>query len=269
MKVVILAGGYGSRFGKATDFLPKPMIPVGPFPILWHIMRGYAHHGHTDFVLATGYKSELIKEFFANAELYANDFTVDFSGDVPKKTIHRVSGFRPRVTIAYTGQDTMTGGRVKRLQKYLVDDDEFMMTYGDGVTDLNVNDLVAFHRRHGKIATLTGVFPPPRFGDLRLDGHRVTTFAEKTGKQGALVNGGFYVFDRKVFDYLDDDPGCVLEKAPLERLAQEGQLQAYKHAGFWQCMDSSRDYHHLNQLYAEGRAAWDAPLAPTERRRAA
>jgi glucose-1-phosphate cytidylyltransferase len=257
VKVVILAGGYGSRFGKATDFLPKPMIPVGPFPILWHIMRGYAHFGHNEFVLATGYKSELIKEYFANAELYANDFTIDFTGDgPPKRTIHRVSGFRPRVTVAYTGQDAMTGGRVKRLQKYIGNDPEFMLTYGDGVTDLDVNDLVQFHRSHGGIATLTGVFPPAKFGDLKLDGHRVTAFTEKTGRQGAHVNGGFYVFSRKLFDYLDDDPGLVLEKEPLERLAREGQLHAYIHAGFWQCMDTTRDLDLLQTMWVTGKTPW-------------
>lgn len=257
MKVVILAGGYGTRFGKATDFLPKPMIPIGPFPILWHILRGYAHYGHEEFILCTGYKSEMIKEFFANAEIYANDFTIDFSGDgPPKRTVHRITGFRPKVTIAYTGQDTMTGGRLKRVHKYLENDREFMLTYGDGVTDLNINDLVRFHRDHGRIATLTGVFPPPKFGDLKMDGHRVTDFAEKEGKQGALVNGGFYVFKNDIFSYLDDDTACVLEKKPMQRLAAAGELMAYKHSGFWQCMDTTRDLEGLQTMWVTGRAPW-------------
>jgi glucose-1-phosphate cytidylyltransferase len=257
MKVVILAGGYGTRFGKATDFLPKPMIPVGPFPILWHILRGYAHFGHDDFVLCTGYKSEIVKEFFANAEIYANDFTIDFTGDGPaKRTIHRVTGFKPKVTIAYTGQDTMTGGRLKRVHKYLAGEKEFLLTYGDGVCDLNINDLIKFHHSHGKIATLTGVFPPPKFGDLKMDGNRVTDFAEKEGKQGALVNGGYYVFKNDIFEYLDDDTNCILEKKPMQRLAHAGQLMAYKHTGFWQCMDTTRDLEGLQQMWTSGKAPW-------------
>jgi glucose-1-phosphate cytidylyltransferase len=257
MKVVILAGGYGTRFGKATDFLPKPMIPIGPFPILWHIMRGYAHYGHNEFILCTGYKSEMIKEFFANAEIYANDFTVDFAGDgPPRRTIHRVTGFRPKVTICYTGQDTMTGGRLKRIEHHLANDRQFLVTYGDGVVDLDVNELIRFHNSHGRIATLTGVFPPPKFGDLKMDGHSVTDFAEKEGKQGALVNGGFYVFEREIFRYLDNDTTCVLEKAPMQRLAGEGELQAFKHTGFWQCMDTTRDLEGLQKMWATGQAPW-------------
>jgi glucose-1-phosphate cytidylyltransferase len=257
VKVVILAGGYGTRFGKTTDFLPKPMIPVGPFPILWHILRGYAHYGHNDFILCTGYKTEIIKEFFANAEIYANDFTIDFSGESPpRRTIHRVTGFKPKVTIAYTGQDTMTGSRIRRVRKYLEGEREFLLTYGDGLVDLNINDLIRFHHAHGKIATLTGVFPPPRFGNLLLEENRVTDFAEKEGKQGALVNGGFYVFKRELFDYLDDDLNCALEQKPLQRLATAGQLMAFKHTGFWQCMDTTRDLDSLQKLWASGKAPW-------------
>jgi len=258
MKVVILAGGYGTRFGKATDFLPKPMIPIGPFPVVWHIMRHYAHHGFDDFVLCTGYKSEVIKEFFHNLEVYANDFTLDFRVEGgPRRTVHRTGSFRPRVTVAYTGQETMTGGRVKRIAKYLGDDPEFMLTYGDGVANLDINDLVKFHRYHGKAATLTAVHPPPKFGDLKMSGNQVTNFAEKLGgDQGAMVNGGFYVFKREVLDYLDNDPGCVLEKGPMERLAGEGQLMAYRHTGFWQCMDTTRDLDGLQKMWATGTAPW-------------
>ena len=258
MKVVILAGGYGTRFGKATDFLPKPMIPVGPFPIVWHIMRYYAAHGFDDFVLCTGYKSEVVKEFFANMELYANDLTLDFRAEgAARRTVHRAGSFRPRVTLAYTGQDTMTGGRVKRIAKYLGDDPEFMLTYGDGVANIDIKDLVKFHRGHGKIATLTAVYPPPKFGDLKMDGNRVTEFAEKKGTDhGAMVNGGFYVFKREVLDHLDADAGCVLEKAPMEALARGGELMAYPHTGFWQCMDTTRDLDGLQKMWATGAAPW-------------
>jgi glucose-1-phosphate cytidylyltransferase len=258
MKVVILAGGYGTRFGKVTDYLPKPMIPVGPYPILWHIMRIYAHHGFDDFVVCTGYKSELVKEFFLDYESWTNDFTVDLRGapDV-RRTFHRREGntFFPRVTVVYTGQDTMTGGRIKRVAGHL-DGDDFMLTYGDGVADIDVKELLAFHRSHGKVATLSAVLPPPKFGDLRLAGSAVTTFAEKQPGFGSHVNGGFYVFKRKLLDYLDDDTACVLEKAPMERLAAEGQLMAFRHDGFWQCMDTTRDLEMLQKLWAGRGAPW-------------
>jgi glucose-1-phosphate cytidylyltransferase len=258
MKVVILAGGYGTRFGKLTDFLPKPMIPVGPYPILWHLMRIYAHYGYTDFIICAGYKAEMIKEFFHNLDVYANDVTIDFDHEGgPRRTFHRSGGFRPRVTVAYTGQDTMTGGRVKRIARYLGDDPEFMLTYGDGLCDLDINDLVKFHRSHGKIATLTAVYPPPKFGDLKMAGHAVTDFAEKKGDaQGSLVNGGFYVFKRQVLDYLPNDTTCVLEKEPMERLAEENQLMAYRHTGFWQCMDTSRDQEALQKAWCTRAAPW-------------
>jgi glucose-1-phosphate cytidylyltransferase len=257
MKVVILAGGYGTRFGKLTDFLPKPMIPVGPYPMLWHIMRIYAHHGFNDFVVCAGYKAEMVKEFFHNLEVYANDYTIDFGYDGgPRRTVHRTSHFRPRVTIAYTGQDTMTGGRIKRIAKYLDGDNEFLVTYGDGVANIDVADLVKFHRYHGKIATLTAVHPPPKFGDLKMAGNQVNTFAEKTGEQGSMVNGGFYVFKRELLDYLDNDTNCVLEKGPMERLAQDGQLMAYRHTGYWQCMDTTRDLEGLQKAWSDRRAPW-------------
>ena len=254
VKVVILAGGYGTRFGKATDFLPKPMIPVGPFPILWHILRGYAHYGHDDFILCTGYKSEIIKEFFANAEIYANDFTVDFSGDGPPK---RTDPPRDRLQAARhhrlhrPGHDDRRPDSTASANTSTANANSCSPTATASI-DLNINDLIRFHHSHGKIATLTGVFPPPRFGDLKLDENRVTDFAEKEGKQGALVNGGFYVFKRELFDYLDDDPTCVLEQKPLQRLATAGQLMAYKHTGFWQCMDTTRDLEILQKLWASG-----------------
>ena len=258
LKVVILAGGYGSRFGKVTDFLPKPMIPVGPFPILWHIMRYYVHYGHNEFIICSGYKSEIIKEFFLNLEAYSNDVTIDYSA-TPRAVVKlHTEGdpFCPKVTIAYTGQHSMTGSRIKQIERYLGDDPEFLMTYGDGVTDLDLNALIEFHRSHGKLATLTAVYPPAKFGDLHFEGDRVTRFCEKVGNQGAMVNGGYYVFDRRVMDFLDSDPGCILEKQPLSRVSDAGELMAFRHQGYWQCMDTTRDLESLQETWSTGKAPW-------------
>jgi glucose-1-phosphate cytidylyltransferase len=258
MKVVILAGGFGTRFGTVTDYLPKPMIPIGPYPILWHIMRIYGHFGFGEFVVCLGYKSELIKDFFLNYDSWTNDFTLDMHG-VPDfhRTVHRqkTNSFYPKVTLAYTGQNTMTGGRIKRIADYL-DGDDFMLTYGDGVANVNLNDLLAFHKGHGKIATLSAVFPPPKFGDLKLAGDAVTTFAEKQPGLGSHINGGFYVFQRKLLDYLDNDTTCVLEKEPMETLAEQGELMAYRHDGFWQCMDTTRDLELLQKMWSTRNAPW-------------
>jgi glucose-1-phosphate cytidylyltransferase len=258
MKVVILAGGYGTRFGKLTDYLPKPMIPVGPYPILWHIMRLYGHYGFDDFVICLGYKSELIKDFFLNYESWTNDLTLDMR-NVPetRRIVHRGKrhNFYPKVTLAYTGLDTMTGARIKRVADHL-DGDDFMLTYGDGLADVNITELVEFHKSHGKIATLTAVYPPPKFGDLKLTGAQVKEFSEKKDRQGSQVNGGFYVFKRQVLRYLDTDSTCVLEKRPMERLAAEGELMAYRHDGFWQCMDTTRDMEFLSKAWATRAAPW-------------
>ncbi len=222
-------------------------------------MRYYSHFGFNDFVLCTGYKSELIKEFFCNLDIYSNDVSLDFSQTSPAemRTVHHHrNSFQPKVTIAYTGQDTMTGGRIKRIAPYLGDDTEFMLTYGDGLANLDIGKLVDFHQNHGKLATLTAVHTPPRFGNLTFDDQRVISFAEKEGQQGPLVNGGFYVLDRKVLDYLDDDDGCVLEKKPLERLADDGQLMSFQHDGYWQCMDTTRDLDGLQKAWSCGEAPW-------------
>jgi glucose-1-phosphate cytidylyltransferase len=221
-------------------------------------MRTYGHYGFREFTLCLGYKADLIKDYFNNFEYYHNDFTIDFShAPEVRRTLHRrrAGDFFPKVDLAYTGLDTMTGGRLKRVADYL-DGDEFMLTYGDGLGDLNIKDLLEFHRSHGKIATLTAVYPPPRFGDLKMSDGRVTTFAEKKRGNSSHVNGGFYVFKRKVLDYLEDDTACVLEKHPLETLAREGQLMAYRHDGFWQCMDTTRDMELLNQAWASKQAPW-------------
>lgn len=257
MKVVILAGGYGTRFGKTTDYLPKPMIPIGPMPILWHLIRYYESFGHREFIIASGYKSELIKEFFANLHIYSNDFTADYENDQTRVSMHADSGgIRSKVTVAYTGQDTMTGGRVKRIEKYLGSDPTFMLTYGDGLTDLNINELLAFHQQHGRTATLTAVHPPPKFGNLQMDGNVVTSFAEKEGQQGGVVNGGFYVFNRELFQYIPDQKNCILERGPFENLADEGQLVAFTYLGYWQCMDTTRDLESLQSAWNSGKAPW-------------
>jgi glucose-1-phosphate cytidylyltransferase len=257
MKVVILAGGYGTRFGKLTDYLPKPMIPVGPHPMLYHIMRIYAHQGFNNFVICLGYRADLIKEYFLNFEVYNNDFTMDYAADDREKKVlrRRQTTFHPRVTLAYTGLETMTGSRIRRVADYL-DGDEFMLTYGDGVADLNIQTLLDFHRSHGRLATLTAVYPPPKFGDLKLEANEVHDFSEKKHRYGGHINGGFYVFNRRVLQYLDHPSTCVLEKEPLERLAKERQLMAYKHDGFWQCMDTTRDMDYLNRAWAERNAPW-------------
>lgn len=260
MKVMILAGGYGTRFGKLTDFLPKPMIPIGPYPILWHIMRIYAHYGLNDFVVCLGYRAELIKQFFLEYEARTHDISFDFTkqqGSDSRLLVHSRPNYNffPKVTLAYTGLETMTGSRIRRAASYL-DGDDFLVTYGDGVADIDIRDLLRFHRSHGKIATLSAVFPPPRFGDLNMDGDMVTTFAEKQPGFGSYINGGFYVFKRQLLDYLDDDTQCVLEKGPLERLAKEGQLMAYRHDGYWQCMDTTRDMEHLQKAWVSRSAPW-------------
>lgn len=257
MKVVILAGGFGTRFGKLTDYLPKPMIPIGPMPILWHLIRYYESFGFDEFIIATGYKSELIKEFFANLRIYSNDFTAEYENANTTIRMHAGSGgLKAKVTVAYTGQDTMTGGRVKRVEKYLEADPAFMLTYGDGLTDLNLHDLADFHRKHGKCATLTAVHPPAKFGNLQMDGNCVTSFAEKEGRQGGIVNGGFYVFNREIFNYIPDDKNSILERGPFENLSRNGELHAYTHLGYWQCMDTTRDLDGLQESWNRGNAPW-------------
>lgn len=257
MKVVILAGGYGTRFGKLTEYLPKPMINIGPMPIIWHIMKNYMQYDHREFIICTGYKSDLIKNFFLNLDSAANDFTIDFQAKSSARIYHRKGDeFDAKVTICYTGQNTMTGGRLHRVKHHLKEDNDFLLTYGDGLSDVPIDDLIHFHHSHNKIATLTAVYPPPKFGTLAFDGDCVTSFTEKSGQQGSLVNGGFYVFKREFLDLLDNNSECVLEKKPLESVASDGQLMAYKHRGFWQCMDTSRDLETLQELWSTGSAPW-------------
>jgi glucose-1-phosphate cytidylyltransferase len=254
MKAVILCGGLGTRLREETEFRPKPLVEVGGRPILWHIMKIYAHFGVRQFVVCLGYKGQMIKEYFLNYEGMNNDFTIHLGGS-QRVEFHGAHGEQDyAVTLADTGEETMTGGRVKRVAKY-IGEDEFMVTYGDGVADVDLDDLLAFHRGHGKVATLTAVSPPSRFGILELgDGSQVVRFDEKP-KVGNWINAGFFVFNRKIFDHLGGDT-CVLEREPLERLAAAGELMAYRHEGFFFAMDTYREYKALNDLWHGRKAPW-------------
>jgi glucose-1-phosphate cytidylyltransferase len=254
MKVVILCGGQGTRLREETEFRPKPMVEIGGRPILWHIMKYYAHHGLRDFVLCLGYRGNMIKEYFLNYEAMNNDCTVCLGNQrqITYHGEHGESGFS--VTLAETGADTMTGGRLKRVEKY-VDGDEFLLTYGDGVSDVNLTHLLDFHRSHGRLATVTAVRPVSRFGMLEVDGSGgVCQFSEKPIVDG-WISAGHFVLNRKVFSYLSGDD-CIFEKEPLERLAAEGQLAAYRHDGFFFAMDTYREYKYLNEIWASGIAPW-------------
>ncbi len=255
MEVVILCGGLGTRLREETAFRPKAMVQIGERPILWHIMKYYASFGHNEFVLSLGYKGDLIKEYFANYELMNNDVTLEL-GRPERLKIHQAhdeSGWK--VTLANTGIDALKGARLKRVQRHITGT-TFMMTYGDGVSDVDLAALVAFHRSHGKIATVTGVNPTSRFGELRIDGAEVKSFYEKPVVANSLVNGGYFVFERSVFDYLDDRDECDLEVGALERIAQDGQLMAFSHLGNWASMDTDRDRTYLNKVWTSGGAFW-------------
>jgi glucose-1-phosphate cytidylyltransferase len=254
VKVVILCGGKGTRLREETEFRPKPMVEIGGRPILWHIMKIYSHHGFRDFVLCLGYRSNLIKEYFLNYEAMNSDFTVCLGNQRPL-ICHNLHDERDcSVTLADTGLETMTGGRLKRVSKY-VDDDEFLLTYGDGVADVDLTALLEFHRSHGRIATVTAVRPTSRFGIMDvLESGEVRRFSEKPLMQG-WINAGFFVFNRKILDYISGDE-CVLEQDPLQRLASEGQLMSYQHAGFFFAMDTYREYQHLNELWDRREAPW-------------
>ncbi len=255
MKVVILAGGMGTRLAEETGIRPKPMVEIGGRPILVHIMSLYASHGFSEFLVACGYKGEQIKQYFRDFFVQNSDFVVDLK-DGSVKTLRRPE-LDWRVGVIDTGKETMTGGRLRRLEP-LLRDGPFMATYGDGLADLDVKELVAFHRKHGKAATVTAVRPPSRFGGLELDGTRVRRFSEKPQSGEGWINGGFFVFDHAVFDYLAGD-GAILEREPLERLAAAGELMAFRHEGFWQPMDTLREKQILENLFASGKAPWPTP----------
>jgi len=257
MKTVILCGGYGTRIRDVADNIPKPMIQIGSLPILWHIMKYYSCYGHKDFVLCLGYKSEVIKEFFINYKQRVSDFTISLEGR-EKPTYHeKFAEADWLVTLAETGLNAMTGARVRKIKKYLGDDDTFMLTYGDGVGNIDIEALIAYHKSHGKVLTLTGVQPPGRFGELSVgQGGKIDGFNEKPQSSGGYINGGFFVCSRRLFDYLDDREDLVLERDPMERLVRDGELMMFQHDGFWQPMDTYREYQLLNDLYAKKMAPW-------------
>jgi glucose-1-phosphate cytidylyltransferase len=254
MKAVILAGGLGSRISEETEVRPKPMIEIGAKPILWHIMKIYAAHGITDFVVCLGYKGYVIKEFFANYYLHSCDVTFDLAGGAVE--VHQSAAEPWRVTLVDTGDDTMTGGRLRRVMGYVAGE-EFCLTYGDGVADIDVSALLRFHREQGRLATVTAVQPPGRFGALEVEGQRVKGFAEKPHGDGGWINGGFFVLSPEVERYLGDDT-TVWEREPLEGLARDGELSVYQHEGFWQPMDTQRDMRQLQALWESGEAPWAA-----------
>jgi glucose-1-phosphate cytidylyltransferase len=255
MKVVILAGGLGTRISEESHLKPKPMIEVGGQPILWHIMKIYSSFGINDFIICAGYKQHVIKEFFANYYLHRSDITFDFR-DKNHITVHNNDAEPWCVTVVDTGLNTMTGGRIKRIAKY-INSETFMMTYGDGVSDVDINKLLTFHKQQGKLATMTAVQPGGRFGTLEIsdDNNTISRFAEKRKEDGGWINGGFLVFLPKKFLYIKGD-STTFEREPLERLSAEGQLTAYKHDGFWQCMDTMRDKETLEKLWSSGSAPW-------------
>ncbi|MDO4219342.1 MAG: glucose-1-phosphate cytidylyltransferase [Synergistaceae bacterium] len=255
MKVVILAGGFGSRISEESQFKPKPMIEIGGKPILWHIMKEYSYYGYNEFVICAGYKQHVIKEWFADYFIHNSDITFDYTNGKNEMTIHR-SHFDPwKVTVVDTGLNTMTGGRIKRIQKY-IGAESFLMTYGDGVCDVNISKLVEFHKKHGKIATLTAVLQEQQKGILDIDGdNAVKSFREKNQVDGAPINAGYMVLEPEIFELIDGDR-TVFEKEPLETLVQRGELMSYMHKGFWQCMDNMREKLMLEKLLAAGKAPW-------------
>jgi glucose-1-phosphate cytidylyltransferase len=261
MQVVILCGGQGTRIRDVADDIPKPMIPIGDRPILWHIMKGYAQYGFTDFILCLGYKGWIIKRYFLDYHLANSDFRLLLGSP---GQVHVQGGSAEdhwHVTLAETGLEAMTGCRVKRIERYITGE-HFLLTYGDGVADVNLRQLVDFHLAHGKIGTVTAVRAPGRFGEIDLDGAQVAEFNEKPLISRGRISGGFFVFQRQLFDRLQDDPELILEQAPLMQLARDGELMAHLHNGFWQPMDNSRDYRYLNDLWHAGKAPWNTWQAP-------
>lgn len=254
VKAVILAGGFGTRLGDRTNIIPKPMVKIGGKPILWHIMKIYSHYGVKDFIICLGYKGDIIKDYFLHYEAKNNDFSVDLGSS--KVTFHNGHDEKDwRVTLVDTGINTLKGGRIKRIEDYL-DDGINLLTYGDGVVDINIKDLVRFHQSHDGLVTITGVYPPARFGELIEEAGVVKSFEEKPQTSKGLINGGFMVFERELLDYLTTEQDCDFETGPLEQLSEQGRVRVYKHTGNWECMDHERDVKHLNELWAQDKAFW-------------
>ena len=252
MKVILLAGGFGTILSEYTETLPKPMVRIGGKPILWHIMKTYAHFGHTNFYIALGYKAEVIKEYFLHYKTMNADFTVDLGeGTV---TSHQLDELDWKVTLVDTGLHTMTGGRVKRMKPY-IGNETCLLTYGDGLSNVDLNQLITFHKSHGKMVTVTAVHPGARFGELELKGEQVTSFQEKPQTGQGWINGGYFVIEPEFFDLIQDDK-TILERGPLERVAQSGELMAFQHQGFWHCMDTKRDLDNFEEFWNSGKAPW-------------
>ena len=255
MKAVILSGGYGTRIRDVAQDIPKPMISIGNYPILWHIMKGYDHFGIKDFILCLGYKSDVIKDYFLNYRNRQNDFTLDISTQRVQYHTNMVTEDW-RITFLETGLNSQTGARVFRVKEYLEKEDYFMLTYGDGVSNINIDELLKFHKSHGKLMTVTGGRPPGRFGELETDGNKVTGFNEKPQVTEGWISAGFFVCSRKVLDYLTPNEDLIFEKEPIHNIVQDNQLMVYKHYGFWHPMDTPRDYKLLNQLWSQDKAPW-------------
>ena len=252
MKVILLAGGFGTRLSEYTESLPKPMVRIGSKPILWHIMKTFAHFGHKDFYVALGYKAEVIKDYFLHYHTFNADFTVDL-GD-GKVTSHQLDEVDWKVTLVDTGQHSMTGGRVKRMKPY-INNETSLLTYGDGVSDVDLDQVITFHKSHGKMVTVTTVHPGARFGELELEGEQVTSFKEKPQTGQGWVNGGYFVIEPEFLELIEED-NTILEREPLEQAAQMGELMAFRHNGFWQCMDTKRDCENLENFWNSGKAPW-------------
>jgi glucose-1-phosphate cytidylyltransferase len=253
MKAVILAGGLGTRISEETSLKPKPMIEIGGKPILWHIMKIYSHYGINEFIICCGYKGYIIKEYFANYFLHQSDVTFDMSNNEMK--IHQERAEHWKVTLVDTGEETMTGGRIKLINEYLSEDEPFCLTYGDGVANIDISKLIKFHFKHGKSATLTSVYPQARFGALKIDKNQVKSFIEKPIGKSGYINGGFFVLNKNVLDYIDGDT-TIWERGPLENLAKRGELMSFNHNGFWQPMDTLRDKNYLEDVWKSGKAPW-------------
>lgn len=255
IKIVILCGGLGTRLREETEFRPKPMVNIGSRPILWHIMKYYSQFGYKEFVLALGYKGEMIKNYFIHYEVMNNDVTIELGLPESMFIQHSHSEAGWKITLADTGEKTLKGARLKKVEKY-IDGEIFMMSYGDGVSDVNIDELLDFHKSHGKMATVTGINSSSQFGELKIEGNNVTSFKEKPQNKENYINGGYFVFNRSIFDYLTKDDSCDLETDALGRIARDGQLMVYKHKGFWACMDTLRDMDYLNKLWDNDQAKW-------------
>jgi glucose-1-phosphate cytidylyltransferase len=254
MKVIILAGGYGTRLGEIAKEIPKPMVMIGDKPIIWHVMKIYSHYGFNDFILSLGYKHHAIKDYFYHYHINANDFTINL-GSKKIESLNNHNESKWNILLINTGLNTLKGARIKRVEKYL-DDDLTMATYGDGVADIDINKLIDFHKSHGKILTITGVRPPSRFGEIIVEGDKAASFTEKPQSSTGLINGGFFIFDKRLLKYLTTDENCDLEHGIFEKLAAKDELMVYKHPGQWECVDTERDFKNLNKLWGNGQAFW-------------